>query len=336
MDLTTLVLLATVSVNGELEAKGAGYGVPLEGFPSLEEWRLHLWTNAARVDPSRFTDEYSAGGCSTDEFSEDELTAKAPLYMDLDLTEVSREHSTDMAENGCFQHESCDGTDTFARIAQYYDDTSYVGENIAYGSSDAKYSVLSMWMCSHDGHRGNIMSGDWNELGPGVDGSHMTQDFGAGTLENGEPPVRSAADYDGVFFVDWGDAAAPEALSVVAAGVEYDVDLAFGTEENGVYVTTDLEPDSSDCTPWWVHWQKDGGESGAWPAQGSYLYGACDEEWTDGQTPRDGLFGDVDEDDLHGEMIEELKLSGCSAVPGSAGLGAVLGAAALLVRRRRA
>lgn len=335
MDLATLVLLTTVAVDGELEAKGSGYGVPIDGFPSHEEWQLQLWTNAARVDPEAFGDEYSAGGCSTGDFSEDELTPKAPLYADLDLTEVSREHSTDMAENGCFQHESCDGTDTFVRIAGYYDDTSYVGENIAYGSSDTKYSVLSMWMCSHDGHRGNIMSGDWNELGPGVDGSYMTQDFGAGTLENGEPPVRTAVDYGGAWWVDWGDEDAPDQLVFVADGIEWDVDLVYGAAENGIYATEDLQPDEGDCTPWWVYWKKASGEDGSFPEKGSYQYGDCDEEWIDDQTPRGGLFGDTDEDDLRDEMLEDLKLVGCATAPGGVGIGALVGAAALLGRRRR-
>ena len=83
MDIPSNLLLTAVS---------AGYGVPVEGYPSHDERELLLWTNAARVAPDEFTDEYSAGGCSTDDFSDDELTAKPPLYLDLGLTEASRYH----------------------------------------------------------------------------------------------------------------------------------------------------------------------------------------------------------------------------------------------------
>ena len=158
MDLSSLILLAAV----------VGYGDPVDGYPSAEERSLVLWTNAARVDPTEFTTDYRSGGCSTSDFSSDEKTAKEPLYIDLALTEAARYHSNDMRKNGCFQHESCDGTDTWARIESYYKDSQYLGENIAYGSTDTRYMVLSLWMCSHSGHRANIMNGDYNEMGGGV------------------------------------------------------------------------------------------------------------------------------------------------------------------------
>lgn len=343
MLLATLLLLADPAhaENGELEAKAMGYGVPSDGFPSLAERRLLLWTNAARVAPEAFEDLYEAGGCSTADFSEDELTPKAPLYLDLDLTEVARVQSTDMATNGCFQHESCDGTAFETRVAGYYDDTSMIGENIAMGSSDPKTSVMSMWMCSTSGHRANIMSGTWNELGPGVDGMYMTQDFGAGSLEQGDPPVRASVDDAGLFWADWGDDAPPAVLNVVVDGVETPLELVFGTETNGVYGTDAVELPEGGCTSWWTYWETADGRKGGYPAAGSWLVGDCtgaaEGDWTDVQPPRGGIFLGVPEDELHDAMIEDLELVGCAAVPGGrgAGWGVVTGLALLAIRRRR-
>jgi MYXO-CTERM domain-containing protein len=324
VDLSSLVLLATVT----------GYGDPVDGYPSHVERELLLWTNAARVAPDAFEDEYEAGyePCSFDDFSEDEQTPKDPLYIDLDLTEVARVHSIDMKETPCFQHESCDGTDPFTRIGQYYKDSSYVGENIAEGSSDPRYSVMGMWMCSTQGHRANIMSGDWNEMGPGVDDEYMTQDFGQGNLAEGNPPVRTAIDVDGTVYADWGDAAAPAEIAAVLDGVETPLTLQWGVGERGIYgADVDL---SSSCTPWYVYWKTAAGAEGTFPEDGSYQMGTCDADWVEGQAERGGLFGDVDEDDLDGAMLSDIKLVGCATAPGSAS-GIVAIALALATFRRR-
>ena len=281
------------------------YGVPVDGFPSADERSLLLWTNAARVAPDAFSDDYTAGGCSTDDFSDDELTPKPPLYIDLDLTEVARVHSTDMAENGCFQHESCDGTDTWERIAEYYTDTSSaLGENIAYGYGTTRNTMLAGWMCSDSGHRANIMSGDFNEMGAGVDGDHMTQDFAGGMLREGDPPVRVAMLEGGVYYADWGASAAPAELSIVRDGRATPMALLWGTEENGVYSVTDVAEDE-DMTEhiWFVSWDS-GSESGSFPATGSL---------TDDSSFDEARLEPFDVDSVR----EGLHLVGCATAPGA-------------------
>lgn len=324
-------------------AFAAGYGVPVDGYPSAEERWLVLWTNAARVAPAEFTEEYSAGGCSTADFSEDELTPKAPLYIDLALTEVARVHSADMEENGCFQHESCDGTDTWDRIDDYYhDNAGALGENIAMGSSDGRYAVLSMWMCSHSGHRANIMSGSFNEMGGGISGVYQTQDFAGGDLSEGAPPVRAVADQDGAWYADWGDAAPPAALSLVRDGIETPMELLHGAPDQGIYVVDSAdELGATDCHRSYVYWKTAAGEAGTFPAEGSFVEGDCPDEadalaqWSEDQPARNGLFGDVPEDDVATAMESDLALVGCAST-GGRGLGWVtLGLAAMLVRSRR-
>lgn len=324
MDLAHVVLLTVV---------GAGYGVPVDGFPSDEERSLVLWTNAARVAPKEFKTEYSAGGCSLGDFSDDEKTAKAPLYIDLALTEVARVHSKDMKDNGCFQHESCDGTDTWTRVGKYYKDAnSGLGENIAMGTEDPKYAVMSMWMCSHSGHRANIMSGGFNEMGGGIAGQYLTQDFAMGELKEGDPPVRVATDYGDEVYADWGDDDAPARLQLNVDGDVTNLELFVGDPEQGIY-RRELEAET--CTPWIVEWETESGDAGQFPEQGALLAGGCDEEYDasaelgSGGTGNDGV--DVDGGD--GIQLPELM---CSTTGAATGAGAVLAALVAVTRRRRA
>jgi uncharacterized protein (TIGR03382 family) len=342
-----LGLLAT-TLAAAAAPQGSSYGVPVDGYPSAEERALVLWTNAARVAPEEFVRDYKQAyhPCTLDDFEASERSPKNPLYIDLALTEVARFHSKDMAENGCFQHESCDGTDTWSRIGRYYDESSYLGENIAMGTSDPYYAVFQMWMCS-DGHRANIMNGDYNEMGGGIRGSYMTQDFAAGTLREGAPPVRVAAEASGMFYADWADAERPERLELVVDGKSTAFDLEHGESDRGVYVA-DPSLDGT-CLPWRVDWETGGGDAGSFPASGSFLHN-CDDEYTTegsggaGDDGGGGFFGfgigggdggpgDHDDDD---DDDDGLRLRGCASLGrGAPGFAAVLAAALSASRRRR-
>ena len=260
-------------------------------------------------------------GCSTDDFSEDELTPKAPLYVDLDLTEVARVHSSDMVDNGCFQHESCDGTDAWTRIGEYYTDASTaLGENIAAGYGTARTTVLSGWMCSHEGHRANIMSGDFNEMGAGVDSDTMTQDFAGGELVEGAPPVRMAVLEDGTYYADWGDDAAPAVLSIVRDGRSTPMAMEWGAEEHGIYpVSSAAQDDTASDHSWSVSWQTAAGGAGAFPAVGAF---------DDAGGYTEDSVQPVGGDDVG------LKLVGCATVRSGATWG-VLGLAVCMAWTRR-
>jgi uncharacterized protein (TIGR03382 family) len=331
MDLSALALLATV---------GAGYGVPVDGFPSHAERVLLLWTNAARVDPEAFDQEYQAGyePCSFDDFLADEQVPKAPMYIDIGLTEAARYHSETMEENACFQHDSCDGSgeDFGTRVSHYYSDSGYVGENIAMGTTDPRYAVMGMWMCS-SGHRANIMTGDYNEMGPGISGTYLTQDFAAGTLAEGDPPVRVATDDGDTWYADWGAQSGPREIAVVINGVDTTMSLTWGEPEQGVYSATPVV-EADTCSEWYVWWETEDGEIGTFPEEGSLLVGTgCDGDWVEHQFKKGGLFGDVPEDELGRRMLDDVRLiGGCSSAPGGVGLLAVgLATAALAGRRRR-
>lgn len=319
MSLDSIILLTAI----------AGYGDPVDGFPSAEERALVLWTNAARVAPTEHTGDYRSGGCSPDDFSSDEKKPQKPLYLDLGLTEAARYHSDDMRKNGCFQHESCDGTDTWARIGRYYNDGSYLGENIAYGSADPKYTVLSMWMCSTSGHRANIMTGDYNEMGGGVSKDYMTQDFAAGNLDMGEPPVRTAAEYGEGFYADWGDTDGPADLALYIGDKKLGLEKVYGEADNGIYF---VKASAGKCDPWFVAWETKDGNAGTFPATGAFLGGGCQEEY-DGESSvggdGDGGFSDDGDEDNGGESDNPYAVDGLDSVnvvcgTGAGGVGALL------------
>ena len=199
MDPTTLVLLAAVS----------GYGdVDEDGYPSWSERAMHLYTNMVRVDPEAFESDYIAGGCDLSVFTDDERTAKTPLYFNVALNRVARAHSEDMRDSGNFSHSSSDGTSFSDRVWAVYDTNAAIGENIAYGYPGLWETVAQGWMCSGEGHRAGIMSGDYTELGCGVADSYATQDFGGAAITPPGPvamgihhPEQPSGEV--AFLVDW-------------------------------------------------------------------------------------------------------------------------------------
>ncbi len=95
-----------------------------------------------------------------------------PLRLCRELTAAARTHSRDMGRGGYFEHESASGAPFWARIARHYRSKGYgrweVGENILWSSGRATaVKVVHEWMSS-PGHRENLLSGSWRELGVGA------------------------------------------------------------------------------------------------------------------------------------------------------------------------
>jgi hypothetical protein len=195
-----------------------------------------------------------------------------------------------MEANGFLGHDSSDGTPWSERMASYYP-FPMVGENVALTQGGTMDAVFSVWMCSHTGHRGNIMSDDWEELGTGIAGNYYTQDFGA----RGVSPrplsmglhFPSAPEEEVVFRVDWTEQAEPDGLVVVLDGWPEEMALEVGTPENGVYVATVPLDAEGGCHTYWFRGFLDGEET-RFPEDGSYGWGDCtfdDTEagWVDAQ-----------------------------------------------------
>jgi uncharacterized protein YkwD len=118
-----------------------------------------------------------------------------PLRSSGSLAEAAEFHSKAMAARGFFAHESADGSSFWKRVERFYPSRGFrywsAGENLAYGSPNiSPDGAVRAWMGS-PGHRANILSTSWTEIGigtvhadtaPGVYGGRpatiVTTDFG--------------------------------------------------------------------------------------------------------------------------------------------------------------
>jgi uncharacterized protein YkwD len=118
-----------------------------------------------------------------------------PLQLSAGLAGAARQHSTEMAEDGYFRHNSADGEAFGRRVARFYPMGYHhywcVGENMLYSSGelDAR-AALKLWLNSPE-HRAIMLKARWRDVGggavyartaPGVYGGRdvtiVTADFG--------------------------------------------------------------------------------------------------------------------------------------------------------------
>jgi uncharacterized protein YkwD len=88
------------------------------------------------------------------------------------LAEAAEFHSRSMASRGFFAHESPDGASFWKRVERFYPSRGFhywsAGENLAYGSpSMSADGAVRAWMNS-PGHRANMLSTTWAEIGIGA------------------------------------------------------------------------------------------------------------------------------------------------------------------------
>jgi uncharacterized protein YkwD len=117
------------------------------------------------------------------------------LRLNTQLTAAAREHSSQMAEDGYFAHESADGSPFWKRVQSFYASSPWrfwsVGENLLWSSpSIDPNGALKLWLASPE-HRKNLMNPRWREIGVsavhaasapgtynGLDVTIVTTDFG--------------------------------------------------------------------------------------------------------------------------------------------------------------
>lgn len=103
------------------------------------------------------------------------------------LSAAANYHSRQMIQHGFFEHESRGGGAFWKRVERFYGSRGYssweVGENLAYGSPDlGAAATVRMWMNSA-GHRENLLSRSWREIGLGA--AHVGSaggEFGGGPV----------------------------------------------------------------------------------------------------------------------------------------------------------
>lgn len=89
-----------------------------------------------------------------------------PLDWNSEVAEVALAHSQDMQEQNYFSHESPEGLSPFDRMREAGLTYVRAGENIAHGQ--ASPILAEQGLMNSEGHRNNILSPDFEELGVGV------------------------------------------------------------------------------------------------------------------------------------------------------------------------
>ncbi len=262
-------LVVVVGGAALLPAAAAGaYGEEVDGFPTADERRVHLYTDMLRVDPMEFWD------------GAESYEPMPPLVYDADLNHAARAHAEDMRDNGCFQHESCDGTSMEARVSSYYEDWSTIGENIAQGYGSAWTVVMDGWLHS-DGHRANMLHTGFEELGTGyaagAGGPWIVQDFGTRFGGTEQPVLTSVADdgdgVDTAFYATYHhpDGVAPARVLLALEDRCEEMSLDVGAADMGVYSWIDADLADGQCHPYVVVAEIGGDERVLHPTEGALV-----------------------------------------------------------------
>jgi hypothetical protein len=296
----SLMLLMVVCAQAEPD--------PTNGHPNWQERGILVLTNACRMDPPGFRDAYIG---SYDILLPASYPPTTPIYWYYPFNVCARNHSLDMANNCGMSHNSCDGTLWDSRVKACYDYKSpKIGENIATGQS-APLGTMKQWILDKpqgkpvpadkttDGHRGNIMDGNFKEMGAGyaygpkLYRHFWTQDLGGATPEAAGNIVSGSHFFfeqdKTSFLAVYYDAsgAAPASATLILDGVAHAIPHHLGTEAKGVY-RLDLTEGSA-CR--YYHFEFADGSQKKWryPETGNlatYGEGACEEYYTTGSTSR--------------------------------------------------
>ena len=102
-----------------------------------------------------------------------------PLAPDPELTQVARQHSTDMFARGYFAHVTPEGRDPFERMREANVRFVTAGENLALAPT---LQIAHTGLMRSPGHRANILQRDFGRVGigimdGGIHGLMVTQDF---------------------------------------------------------------------------------------------------------------------------------------------------------------
>lgn len=98
-----------------------------------------------------------------------------PLTLNWELSRVAKIKSKDMSDNRYFSHQSPTYGSPFDMMRNFGISYRSAGENIAMGQKTST-QVMRDWMNS-SGHRANILSSNFTELGVGKYGTYWTQQF---------------------------------------------------------------------------------------------------------------------------------------------------------------
>ena len=313
-------LVALVAALASVPVARAGNGDVVGGYPSYRERAILALTNACRQDPVRYRDTFLG---TRKILLPKNYPAVAPITHSAALSRAAREHSRDMATTPCFQHNSCDGTSLWTRIKKHYKEGGAMAENIAHGYA-SPLDVVNGWILDKgapdrskgDGHRKNLMSPKYREVGHGSvpsdarRGIYDTQDFGDGRPDFVSPvasgshvlPGRGRITFLASFHA--ADGKPPREASLVLEGRTHEMTRAFGKASSATWLVELAEDD--ECRSYVFRFRDAAGKGWRYPENG-LLYttgeGGCRREYA----PH---VGDDEEEEDEADAEERMRKTG--------------------------
>lgn len=255
--------------------------------PTNDEVALLVLSNQARAEPSA----YGVSDAPT-----------PPLVWNDQLFAAALAHSEDMAQNGCFGHDSCNGRSWISRVGSYYTGWRDLGENLIGLAVDPR-DMLAGWMSSAE-HRANILDGSFADFGAGiatgVDGfgptTYATEDFGGRGLRalNAIPTIpagtvlpRVAGSEPRQLLVNYFHyrGGAPQDVHAMLGSSCVHLSLIAGKADQGTYGVS-RSVAGNGCVPLVFEAVRSDGSIVRYPASGAILVGvgsagaSCDESTT--------------------------------------------------------
>jgi hypothetical protein len=305
-------------------------------------------TNAVRMAPQQYRDTYLN---SSTILLPAIYPAVGPLNWSPTLSAAARAHAVGMATiPGCnFSHTSCDGTSFSTRVRSYYEDSSYIGENIAAGYSTPLSMVNALLRddiggvpapdgSPGDGHRRNIMNGNFNAVGhgyatgPNAYARYWVQDLGGAipTSLRCRPVPAASHILQGStvsFLANYYDAnnQPPQSAEVVINGVASPMSVHLGTAARGTYRFQSQSTGA--CRSYHFNFRDASGATIRYPARGELrttTEGGCTEMYIEGGGgPCDADFdgdGDRAVPDIFAYLAAWFALDPRADVDGAAGI----------------
>lgn len=293
-------------------------GVPVNGFPSWSERMIHVLVNRARSDPAEDLIGCSncpEAACYTPQYplAWNENLAHAARFHATNLTSSGcnmRHDSPCRLENdiGNTYPEICDGSVSCAceggtancggssnssnwdRLAVFGISTSYRAENIA--SNGDPFTIFYLWLWENsssndcgfnlqNGHRYNILNGDYTHIGIGQDGNFTVQDFWHTTDTPQKIPSGAHYPQSGTsiaFRANWNDAQSPRKAQVNINGAFHDMLVERGSGGNATYLYEATL--KSGCDQYYFRFTDSTGHVATYPGEGSFGIN-CAYDWTD-------------------------------------------------------
>ena len=316
--MTRTALVASVFLLCALAAGlQAAVGVPVDSFPSWSERMIHVLVNRARSDPAEDLVGCSncpEAACYTPQsplawnedlahaarfhaanltFSGCGMRHDSPCQLENDIGNTYPGNCDGSISCACEgQTASCSGSSnssTWDRLAAFGVSTSNRAENIA--SNGDPFAIFYLWLwessssskCEfnlQNGHRYNILNGNYTHIGVGQDGNFTVQDFWHTTAIPQKIPSGAHYPQNGTsiaFRANWNDAQSPRRAQVNIDGILHDMLVERGSEGNATYL---LEAElGSGCVQYYFQFTDSSGEVSIYPGAGSFGIN-CAYDWT--------------------------------------------------------